>query len=82
MLIPPEWKKFCRLVWMASRMGGLSGRRGEGGVFAMRNSSSMPIVIIEEVLSFWRAFAVWCIPAREVREGVELGLIVLEVWGE
>ncbi|CAZ83352.1 unnamed protein product [Tuber melanosporum] len=61
MLIPPEWKRFCMLVRMASKMEGLGGRRGERGIFVMRNSSSMPTVIIEEVLSVWRAFAVWWI---------------------
>jgi len=49
--MPPEWKKFCMLARMVSKMEDLSGRRGECGVFTMRNSSSMPIVIIEEVLS-------------------------------
>ncbi|PWW72882.1 hypothetical protein C7212DRAFT_30317, partial [Tuber magnatum] len=51
MLMPPEWKKPCMLAWMVSKIEDLNGRRGECRVFAMGDSSSMPIVIIEEVLS-------------------------------
>ncbi|CUS12997.1 unnamed protein product [Tuber aestivum] len=65
---------------MASRMGGLGGG-GDCGVFPMRNLSSMP-VMIEEVLSVWRASAVWSISRRD-KEEAESGLIVLpEVWDE
>lgn len=48
--MPPAWKKFCKLAQMVSKMEDLGEKKIEWGVFAMMNSSSMPIVIIEEVL--------------------------------
>ncbi|CUS12996.1 unnamed protein product, partial [Tuber aestivum] len=59
MLMPLERKRFCKLARITSKMEVFGGRKGGCGVFMMRNSSSMPIVMMEEVLSTLRASAVW-----------------------